>query len=110
MTANIILLLSAFLGYIVIFLALKNSKYNKILNSFLLFIIFISSTLKLIAGIGEIYNDIYFKTLYLKINIYISLFLPSFYLYFKYLIKNQKHLIFKDLIHILFLLLAIIER
>jgi AraC-like DNA-binding protein len=64
----------------------------------------------LIAGIGEIYNDIYFKTLYLKINIYISLFVPSFYLYFKYLIKNQKHLIFKDLLHILFLLLALLER
>ena len=110
MTTNIILILSGLLGYILVFITLKNSKYNKILNSFLLFIIFISSTLKMIAGIGEIYNDIYFKTLYLKINIYISLFLPSFYLYFKYLIKNQKHLIFKDLLHIVFLLIALIER
>jgi AraC-like DNA-binding protein len=110
MTTNIILIFAGLLGYILVFITLKNSKYNKILNSFLLFIIFISSTLKLIAGIGEIYNDIYFKTLYLKINIYISLFVPSFYLYFKYLIKNQKHLIFKDLLHILFLLLALLER
>ena len=110
MTTNIILILAGLLGYILVFITLKNSKYNKLLNSFLLFIIFISSTLKLIAGIGEIYNDIYFKTLYLKINIYISLFVPFFYLYFKYLIKNHKYLIFKDLIHILFLLSAIIER
>ena len=68
MTYNILIFLSALLGYIIVFITLKNSKYNKILNSFLLFIIFIASTLKLIAGIGEIYNDNYFKTLYLKIN------------------------------------------
>jgi AraC-like DNA-binding protein len=64
----------------------------------------------MIAGIGEIYNDIYFKSLYLKINIYITLFIPSFYLYFKYLIRNQKHFIIKDMLHIIFLILAIIER
>ena len=110
MSINIILILAGLLGYILVFITLKNSKYNKILNSFLLFIIFISSTLKLISGVGEIYNDGYLKTLYLKINIYIALFLPSFYLYFKYLIRNQKHLIYKDLLHILFLLLALLER
>lgn len=110
MTSNIILILAGLLGYILVFITLKNSKYNKILNSFLLFIIFISSTLKLIAGIGEIYNDIYLKTLYLKINIYITLFLPCFYLYFKYIVRNQKHSNFKDLLHIVFLLFALIER
>ncbi len=110
MTYNILIFLSALLGYIIVFITLKNSKYNKILNSFLLFIIFISSTIKLIAGIGEIYNDNYFKTLYLKINIYITLFVPCFYLYFKYLIRNQKQFIIKDLLHVIFLLLAIVER
>ena len=110
MTSNILIILSSLLGYIIVFVTIKNSKYNKILNSFLLFIIFISSTLKLIAGIGEINNDIYFKTLYLKINIYLTLFLPCFYLYFKYLIRNQKNFIFKDLLHIIFLLLAITAR
>lgn len=110
MTPNIILIFSGLLGYILVFITLLNSKYNKILNSFLLFIIFISSTLKLIAGIGEIHDDIYLKNLYLKMNIYISLFLPSFYLYFKYLIRNQRHLNPQDLLHILFLLLALLER
>ena len=110
MTPNIILIFSGLLGYILVFITLLNSKYNKILNSFLLFIIFISSTLKLIAGIGEIHDDIYLKTLYLKMNIYISLFLPSFYLYFKYLIRNQRYLNLQDLFHILFLLLALLER
>jgi AraC-like DNA-binding protein len=110
MTYNIILILSGLLGYILVFITLKNSKYNKILNSFLLFIIFISSTLKLIAGIGEINDDIYLKTFYLKINYYIALFLPCFYLYLKYLVRNQKHIYYKDLLHIVFLLLALIER
>lgn len=110
MTSNIILIFAGLLGYILVFITLINSKYNKILNSFLLFIIFISSTLKLIVGIGEIHDDVYLKTLYFKTNIYISLFLPSFYLYFKYLIRNQKHLNVQDLLHILLLLLALLER
>jgi hypothetical protein len=110
MTYNILIVLSALLGYIIVFITLKNSKYNKILNSFLLFIIFISSTIKLIAGIGEVYNDNYLRTLYLKINVYIALFVPSFYLYFKYLIRNQKQFIIKDLLHIIFLLFVIAER
>jgi AraC-like DNA-binding protein len=110
MSINIIIIFAGLLGYILVFITLKNSRYNIILNSFLLFIIFISSTLKLIAGIGEIYNDIYFKTLYIKIHIYITLFIPSFYLYFKYLIRNQKQFIIKDLLHLIFLLFAIIER
>jgi len=110
MTYNILIVLSALLGYIIVFITLKNSKYNKILNSFLLFIIFISSTIKLIAGIGEVYNDNYLRTLYLKINVYITLFVPSFYLYFKYLIRNQKQFIIKDLLHIIFLLFVIAER
>jgi AraC-like DNA-binding protein len=110
MTFNILLILSGLLGYIILFITIKNSKYNKILNSFLLFIIFISSSLQLLAGISEMNNDVYLKTLYLKINIYTTLFLPSFYLYFKYLIRNQKQLIYKDLLSVLFLLLVIIER
>lgn len=110
MSFNILLLLSGLLGYIIVFITIKNSKFNKILNSFLLFIIFISSTLLIIAGISEMNNNIYLKTLYIKISSYITLFIPSFYLYFKYLIRNQKHFIFKDLIHIIFLLFSIIER
>ena len=110
MTTNIILILAAFLGYIIVLITLKSSKYNKILNLFLLFIIFISSTLKLIAGIAEINNVSVLKIFYLKINTYITLLLPSFYLYFKYLIRNHKQLIFKDLAHLLFLLFATLER
>ncbi|WP_396167385.1 helix-turn-helix domain-containing protein [Flavobacterium sp.] len=110
MTSNIILIFSAFLSYIVIFLALKNYKNNRILNFFLLFIFLISSTRLMIGGIAEIYNIADLKTFSLKINIYISLLLPSFYIYFKYLIKDHKHIFFKDLLHIIFLFLAIIER
>jgi AraC-like DNA-binding protein len=110
MTANIIILLSAFLGYIIIFLAFKNYKNNRILNSFLLFIFFISSTRLMMDGIAEIYNITDLKTFSKKSNIYITLFLPSFYLYFKYLINDHRNFNFKDLLHIVVLLLAITER
>lgn len=110
MTANIILLFSAFLGYIVIFIAFKNYKNNRVLNSFLLFIFFISSTRLMIDGIAEIYNVADLKSFSVKSNYYTGLFLPCFYLYFKYLIRDHHHFIFKDLLHIIVLLLAIIGR
>jgi AraC-like DNA-binding protein len=110
MTANIIILLSAFLGYIIIFLGLKNFKTNRVLNSFLLFIFFISSTRLLVEGISEMYNIADLKTFCLKSDIYMALILPCFYLYFKYLINDNHTFIFKDLLHIVVLLFVLIER
>ena len=110
MTSNIALAFSGFLGYILIFLTLKNPKYNRILNSFLMFMFFISSTLLLIAGIAGIYNNPDLKAFYAKSNIYIALFVPCFYLYFKYLIRDHQRFLFKDFMHVIFLFLAILER
>ena len=110
MTANIIILLSAFLGYIVIFLAFNNYRNNRILNSFLLFIFLISSTLLMTTAIADIYNIADLKAFYLKSNIYTTLFVPCFYLYFKYLIRDRQHFLFKDFLHPIFLFLAILER
>jgi len=110
MTAHITILLSAFLGYIVIFLSFKNFKKNRILNSFLLFIFFISSTRMLLEGISEMYNIADLKTFCAKCDNYISLILPFFYLYFKYLINDNHTFIYKDLVHIAVLLFALIER
>ena len=110
MTSNIILILSSFIGYILIFLTLKNSKYNRILNSFLLFIFFVASTSLMLAGLGEIYNNADLKAIYAIIYRYLTLLLPCFYLYFNYLIRNQNQFFFKDFIHIIFLFLAILER
>ena len=110
MTANIIILLSAFLGYIVIFLAFNNYRNNRILNSFLLFIFLISSTLLMTTAIADIYNIGDLKAFYVESNIYTTLFVPCFYLYFKYLTRDRQHFLFKDFFHIIFLFLAILER
>lgn len=110
MTANIIMLLSAFLGYIVIFLAFKNYKNNRIVNSFLLFIFLISSTRLMLEGISEMYNVVDLKTFCMKSETYMALILPCFYLYLYNLIKDHHNFIFKDLLHIMVLLFALIER
>ena len=110
MTTNIIQILSAFLGYVIVFMTLKSSKHNRILNSFLMFIFFTSSTTFLIAGIAGIYNNAYLITFSKEIDIYTSLFLPCFYLYFSYLIRDHQRFLYKDFTHILFLLVAILER
>lgn len=110
MVYDIIIILSSFLGYILILLTLKNSKYNRILNSFLLFIFFISSTLLMLAGISEIYNNDELKFYHYAFNNYTPLFIPSFYLYFNYLSRERQRFLIKDLMHVLFLVLAILER
>ena len=110
MVYDIIIILSSFLGYILILLTLKNSKYNRILNSFLLFIFFISSTLLMLAGISEIYNNDELKFYHYAFNNYTPLFIPSFYLYFNYLSRERQRFLIKDFMHVLFLVLAILER
>lgn len=110
MTSNIVLLLSGFLGYIIVFITIFNTRFNRILNFFLIFIIIFSSSLMILAGLGEIYNNSYLKDLHFKLNSCTGLFLPAFYLYFKYLISNNKRLKLKDLNHLIFLFLVIIER
>ncbi|WP_264521866.1 helix-turn-helix domain-containing protein [Flavobacterium sp. N1994] len=64
----------------------------------------------MIDGIAEMYNIADLKKFSITSNSYTVLFIPCFYLYFKYLINNHKHFIFKDLLHIVVLFLAIIER
>lgn len=110
MVYDIIIILSSFLGYILILLTLKNSKYNRILNSFLLFIFFISSTLLMLAGISEIYNNDELKFYHYAFNNCTPLFIPSFYLYFNYLSRERQRFLIKDFMHVLFLVLAILER
>ena len=110
MTTNIIQILSAFLGYVIVFMTLKSSKHNRILNSFLMFIFFTSSTTFLIAGIAGIYNNAYLITFCKEIDIYTALFCPCFYIYFTYLIRDHQRFLYKDFTHILFLLVAILER
>ena len=110
MTTYIIQILSAFLGYVLVFMTLKSSKQNRILNSFLMFIFFTSSTTFLIAGIAGIYNNADLITFSRESDIYTSLFCPCFYIYFTYLIRDHQRFQYKDFTHIIFLLLAILER
>jgi len=110
MTANILLILSALLGYIVITIILKNSKSNRILNLSLVLVIFLSITRLLLVGIAGLDNNVELQNFNQKASIFVLLILPLLYLYFKYLIENQKLFVLKDLVHILFLLFVILDR
>ena len=64
----------------------------------------------MLDGIAEIYNIADLKTFCNKSESYRALILPCFYLYFNYLIRDNHDFIFKDLLHIMVLLFALIER
>jgi len=110
MTTNILLIFASFLGYIVISIILRNLKKNRIFNFYLIFVIFISMTRLLLVGLAELNNNSDLRYFNLNITNYISLLIPTFYLYFINLIRKHKLRIYKDLMHLLLPLLVIIER
>ena len=75
-----------------------------------MFIFFTSSTTFLISGIAGIYNNADLMTFSKNSTVYTTLFLPCFYIYFTYLIRDHQRFQHKDFIHILFLLFTILER
>ena len=75
-----------------------------------MFIFFTSSTTFLISGIAGIYNNADLMTFSKNRTVYTTLFLPCFYIYFTYLIRDHQRFHYKDFFHILFLLFTILER
>lgn len=110
MIFDLLLILTGCLGLIVVFIVLVNYKANRILNLSLMFIITISTIRLLLLGLAGILKNSDLSNFNFKITDFIGLTLPFSYLYFKNLIQNKKTFSYKDLFHIIFLLLVILER
>lgn len=110
MLIDLLLILTGCLGLIVVFLILLNYKANIILNLSLIIIITVSTLRLSLLGLGNILKNSDLDYFNILITDYIGLLLPLGYLYFQNLINDKKTFSFKDLCHILFLLIIILER
>ena len=110
MLIDLLLILTGFLGSIVIFIILLNYNFNKVLNLNLIFIIFITTSRLMLLGLEDALKNTDLVSFNLIFTDFIGITIPLSYLYFNNLINNTKTLNYKDLYHILFYLLVVFER
>ncbi len=107
MLTDLLVIFTGSLGFIILFI-LSGNKTNRILNINLAIIIFTASLRLLLLGIAGISKNTELENITNDFNFIFILIIPFFYLYFKNLIKNQTHFLYKDLFHFVAPLLIII--
>ena len=109
MIISLLLVFAGILGFITLFIILFGYKTNKIINVYLVIILFLMSSRFLFIGINGLINNDFTQPIIRSFNVFFIFSAPCFYLYFKNLITSQKNFIPKDLFHFLIPLLFIIE-
>ena len=109
MIISLLLIFAGILGYITLFIILFGYKTNKIINIYLVIILFLMSSRFLFIGINGLINNDFIQPIIRSFNVFFIFLAPCFYLYFKNLITSQKNFIPKDLFHFLIPLLFIFE-
>lgn len=109
MIIYLIAIFTGLIGFIILF-NLRGIRTNRIVNINMAIIIFIASTRLSLLGIAGIYNNTDLEKLLNKFNFIYVFLVPFFYMYFKYLIQNQKKYQYKDLLHFVFPILLILQN
>ena len=110
MIISLFLAFTGILGFITLFMILFGYKSNKIINIYLVIILFLMSSRFLNLGINQLINNNNPPQPIIRtFNVFFIIVAPCFYLYFKNLIASQKNFVIKDLFHFIFPLLFIIE-
>ena len=110
MIISLFLAFTGILGFITLFMILFGYKSNKIINIYLVIILFLMSSRFLNIGINQLINNNNpLQPIIRTFNVFFIFVAPCFYLYFKNLITSQKNFVIKDLFHFIFPLLFIIE-
>jgi AraC-like DNA-binding protein len=110
MIISLFLAFTGILGFITLFMILFGYKSNKIINIYLVIILFLMSSRFLNIGINQLINNNNPPQPIIRtFNVFFIFVAPCFYLYFKNLIASQKNFVIKDLFHFIFPLLFIIE-
>jgi AraC-like DNA-binding protein len=99
MYTEIVYLISALLGFLIIFLISNHYKSNRYANIYLIGIFLISSIRHLFNGLSKIALNINFLR---ELDLFFFVFVSTLsYLYFTNLIRNRSNLIKKDLVRLL---------
>lgn len=102
MIVNLLFIITGLFGILTIIITLSNYRVNRMMNFYLTLIFVLISIRFLLNGFFPFGYLGFLKEYYINYNKFLILIIPSYYLYFKNLIANQKLFIKKDLVHFVF--------
>lgn len=102
MIINLLFIITGLFGFLTLTITLSSYKVNKMMNFYLTLIFVLISIRFLVNGFFPFGYLGFLKDYYVNYSKFLILIIPSFYLYFKNLIADQKLFIRTDLIHFIF--------
>ncbi|TDE01118.1 AraC family transcriptional regulator [Flavobacterium hiemivividum] len=102
MIVNLLFIITGIFGILTVIITLSNYRVNRMMNFYLTLIFVLISIRFLLNGFLSFGYLGFLKEHYINYNKFLILIIPSYYLYFKNLIANQKSFIKKDLVHFVF--------
>ena len=102
MIVNLLFIITGIFGILTVIITLSNYRVNRMMNFYLTLIFVLISIRFLLNGFFSFGYLGFLKEYYINYNKFLILIIPSYYLYFKNLINDQKLFIKKDLVHFIF--------
>lgn len=102
MILNLLSIITALFGFLTIIITLSSFKVNRMMNYYLTLIFVLISIRFLLNGFFPFGYLSFLKDYYINFSKFLILIIPSFYLYFKNLIADEKLFIKADLSHFIF--------
>ena len=102
MLTNLLFIITGLIGLLTLLLIFSNYKSNRIMNFYIILLIFIMSSRFFLNGLTYFVADYSLKNIYFTYSNFSSIVIPLCYLYFKNLFASEKDFRPKELYHFIF--------
>lgn len=102
MLTNLLFIITGLIGLLTLILIFSNYKSNRIMNFYIILLIFIMSLRFFLNGLTYFVTDYSLKNIYFTYSNFSSVVIPLCYLYFKNLFASEKTFKTKELYHFIF--------
>ncbi len=102
MLTNLLFIITGLIGLLTLILIFTNYKSNRVMNFYIILLIFIMSLRFFLNGLTYFITDYSLKNIYFTYSNFSSVVIPLCYLYFKNLFASEKSFKTKELYHFIF--------
>lgn len=102
MLTNLLFIITGLIGLLTLILIFTNYKSNRVMNFYIILLIFIMSLRFFLNGLTYFITDYSLKNIYFTYSNFSSVVIPLCYLYFKNLFASEKAFKTKELYHFIF--------
>ncbi|TRX27771.1 helix-turn-helix transcriptional regulator [Flavobacterium franklandianum] len=102
MIINLLFIITGLFGFLTVIITMSNYIINRMMNRYLIFIFLLIAIRFLLFGIFPFGYLGFLQDYYVNYSKFLILIIPSFYLYFKNLIADEKLFLKSDLAHFIF--------